>query len=250
MYFQCFPGQNKNIFIVLMFMYLIQQGILKEVHLDFMVSGHSYLPCDRGFGNIETACKRMEIINGPAHYTEIIRKIKNTNVHHMKQEEILHIKSLRKRITMRTSKVQDMYFSKARKIVLSEDHPHQYRLIQAQGTVMVDLKKKKRKGLISDEPIPKKYAHGQSLKISAEKLADVQHFKDFLNQAGKNWISQVVNGQITAQPRPQIDPEHEVTPDENIQDDNQYLDYAPMPPPLVEADLEDHDADADMFPGA
>ena len=30
----------------------------KEVHFEFMVSGHSYLPCNRGFSVIEKACKR------------------------------------------------------------------------------------------------------------------------------------------------------------------------------------------------
>ena len=33
-------GQNKNIYIVLMFMFLIQDGVV----------GHSFLPCDHDFG--------------------------------------------------------------------------------------------------------------------------------------------------------------------------------------------------------
>ena len=217
--------------------------------MDFLVSGHSYLPCNRGFGTVELACKKKEIINGPAHYIDIISRIKNTQVHQLKQEEILDIKSLRKRITMRVAKEPDFYFSKARKIVLSKDHPHKFKLVQAEGSVMVDLKQKKRKELISSEPIPKKYPHGEAIMISAEKLRDVQHFSDFLNQAGRSWISQIVRGQTTARERPQVDPEHEVTPPENIQDDDQYLDYAPVPAPLEEVDLEDRaDSEADLFP--
>ena len=75
MYFNVLPGQNKNLYILLMFMFLVEKGILKEVHMDFMVSGHSYLPCDRGFGVIERACKRKQKIQCPDHYVRIIGKI-------------------------------------------------------------------------------------------------------------------------------------------------------------------------------
>ena len=43
----------------------------------------------------------------------------------------------------------------------------------------------------------------------------------------------------TARNRPQVDPEHEVTPPENIQDDDQFQDYVPVPPPVDEEDLQD-----------
>ena len=222
-----------------MFMFLIQKRILIEVNLDFMVSGHSYLPCDRGFGNIEQSCKKKEIINGPEHYKEIISKIKNTVVHQMKQEEFLDIKSLKKRITMRTTKVPGFLFSKARSIVLSKDNKFQFMLILAEGSVMVDLKRKNKRELISHEPISKKYSHGEAIRISEEKVKDVKHFNDFLTMAGRNWISKIVRGQTTARNRPQVDPEHEVTHPENIQDDDQFQDYVPVPPPVGEEDLQD-----------
>ena len=38
---------------MLMFMWLIQSGTLTVVVLEFMVPGHSYLPCDRKFGQLE-----------------------------------------------------------------------------------------------------------------------------------------------------------------------------------------------------
>lgn len=230
-------------------MFLIQKGVLKEVHLDFMVSGHSFLPCDRGFGIIELACRKTEVINGPADYADIIRRIKNTRVHMLKQEEIFNIKSLKKRITMRTTKAKDYGFSKARTIILTEKKPYQFRLVQASGSVMVDLKKKGTTELISNEPIPKKYLHGEAIKVSDDKLKDLQHFSDFLNHGGRSWISQVVAGQTTAHQRPQIDQEHEVTPVENIQDDDQYLlDFAAVPPATEGFDLMAHqpDSDADL----
>ena len=96
MYFNVLLGQNKNIYILLMFMFLVQKGILKEVHMDFMVSGHSYLPCDRGFGVIEKACKSRQKIQCPDHYEKIIKKLKGTQATKMTSDDFCHIKSLKK----------------------------------------------------------------------------------------------------------------------------------------------------------
>ena len=85
-------------------MFLIQSKILKEVHLDFMVSGHSYLPCDRGFGHIEKACKKKQKIQCPDHYCKIIDKIAGTNINKMTSADFLDMKSLKKRITERKPK--------------------------------------------------------------------------------------------------------------------------------------------------
>ena len=112
-------------------------------------------------------------------------------------------------------------------------------LILAEGSVMVDLKRKNKRELISHEPISKKYSHGEAIRISEEKVKDVKHFNDFLTMAGRNWISKIVRGQTTARNRPQVDPEHEVTHPENIQDDDQFQDYVPVPPPVGEEDLQD-----------
>lgn len=46
-------GQNNNKTILTLYWYLIQQGYFSEVHQKFMVTGHSFLPCDRDFALIE-----------------------------------------------------------------------------------------------------------------------------------------------------------------------------------------------------
>ena len=44
-----------------MFLWMIHQGILTEVHLEFMIPGHSYMPCDRTFGTLEKKFKKLEV---------------------------------------------------------------------------------------------------------------------------------------------------------------------------------------------
>ncbi|KAK5640415.1 hypothetical protein RI129_011226 [Pyrocoelia pectoralis] len=46
-------GQNKNKIMLMLFIYLVTSGMYDEIEQKFLVSGHSYLPCDRDFAQIE-----------------------------------------------------------------------------------------------------------------------------------------------------------------------------------------------------
>lgn len=46
-------GQNKNINVILYYLKQIHDGKFKIIEHLFLVPGHSYMPCDRAFGNIE-----------------------------------------------------------------------------------------------------------------------------------------------------------------------------------------------------
>lgn len=46
-------GQNKNKIMLLLLIYLVASGVYEQVEQKFLVSGHSYLPCDRDFSQIE-----------------------------------------------------------------------------------------------------------------------------------------------------------------------------------------------------
>ena len=66
-------GQNKNIHIVLAALRLIHAKELFRIEFVFMVSGHSYIPCDRSFGNIEKRFHReADYLQSPDHYSELI----------------------------------------------------------------------------------------------------------------------------------------------------------------------------------
>ena len=46
-------GQNKNKIMLMLFIYLVASGMYDQIEQTFLVSGHSYLPCDRDFAQIE-----------------------------------------------------------------------------------------------------------------------------------------------------------------------------------------------------
>jgi len=71
------PGQNKNsIVLTAMSMWLLNHAPqqLESVELVFPITGHSFLPPDRVFGNVEQEIKKNEKIILPCEYRTIIGK--------------------------------------------------------------------------------------------------------------------------------------------------------------------------------
>ncbi len=90
-------GQFNNYPMICLLLYLINQRYFTEVEQKFLVSGHSYMPCDRLFGLIE---KRKKVTNAfvPDHWVKIIEESRPSRpfvVAHLTQEMIVDIKSLK-----------------------------------------------------------------------------------------------------------------------------------------------------------
>lgn len=68
-------GQNNNKNILSLYMYLIRLGYFSEVHQKFMITGHSFLPCDRDFALIERR-KKVRYAMVPKDWKKIISEAK------------------------------------------------------------------------------------------------------------------------------------------------------------------------------
>lgn len=116
-------GQNKNIFIVLMALQLVHQQSLKRVEIIFMISGHSYMPCDRAFGSIENLIRKQKAICSVNEYLKVIKDAANPPfpVTHMKQSDFKKFKLLQEH----TKKVlpPKTGFSTASQFVVDEKFP-------------------------------------------------------------------------------------------------------------------------------
>lgn len=53
-------GQNKNKFILFVLVFLVANGLFDSIEQRFLVSGHSFMPCDRDFGLIEKRKRNMK----------------------------------------------------------------------------------------------------------------------------------------------------------------------------------------------
>ncbi|PSN45051.1 hypothetical protein C0J52_04002 [Blattella germanica] len=87
-------GQNKNHTIVRYCSALVENARFEEVHQYYPVRGHSFLPCDRAFGIIKRALKRIDRIYTVYQLTEIIVHSSNKFIVHMVQrEDVLDFKN-------------------------------------------------------------------------------------------------------------------------------------------------------------
>ena len=87
--------QNKNLYVVLNCMRLVQAGDLESITIQFMVAGHSYMPCDRTFGSIEGKIRNKQNIHCPDEYLALISKLKNINVFKMTTADFFNFKALK-----------------------------------------------------------------------------------------------------------------------------------------------------------
>ena len=124
-------------------MWLIHQGVLTEVHLEFMIPGHSYMPCDRTFGTLEKKFKKLENINCPEEYINQIRRSPKSTTKVMEYTDFLDFKFLLNFIQFR--KAKGVLFSKSRRIILDKEEPWSMLLITPTGTERVDLNKRDNK---------------------------------------------------------------------------------------------------------
>ena len=112
-------GQNKNLFVILTALRMIHAKMLFRVEFVFLVSGHSYMPCDRSFGNIEKKFKgNPEYLQTTADYVRGIRTAVTPNFETfaMQQEDFFDCKALQDHVTKRKT---DVAFSKACQLVVT-----------------------------------------------------------------------------------------------------------------------------------
>jgi len=71
-------GQNKNKMLVFAMFYLVKSGWFESIECRFLVSGHSFMPCDQDFAMIEKRKKRFSAMV-PTEIKELIQSSKLNN---------------------------------------------------------------------------------------------------------------------------------------------------------------------------
>lgn len=96
-------GQNKNINLILMYLREIHDGRLAEIHHYYLIPGHSYMACDRAFGNIEKQIRTIGDIYDYRGYCLAISSstVERQKVIAMRQPEFLNFSILQKEVTIR-----------------------------------------------------------------------------------------------------------------------------------------------------
>jgi len=100
-------GQNRNIKVAISMLKIVQDPMLlySTITQKFLVSGHSFLPNDSDFGDIEKRAKFHPEIYTPSHWYKIMKEAKvsspSFDVVEMKREDFLSTKQLEGAITNR-----------------------------------------------------------------------------------------------------------------------------------------------------
>lgn len=71
-------GQNKNRMVLMALIYLVASGKFIQIEQKFLVTGHTYLPCDRDFAQIERR-KRLTKLFVPSDIEKMIKETRHNN---------------------------------------------------------------------------------------------------------------------------------------------------------------------------
>ena len=230
-------GQNKNLYVILNCMRMVQSGELDSVTLEFMVAGHSYLPCDSVFGNIEKKLQGKQKVNCPDEYMKIIRDVGPT-VYEMKREDFFNFKGLKALVTER--KPKDFNFTDGRTFKITKDNPWSYQVSSKGRDEIVSLLpnkppirtkgKSKSKSTSKSQPDLSQQdlelAYHDCLRLDPSKLQHLNELGYFLDEIGKAWLTHLNHTQESSQePPPNVD--EETTEDPELLQDQDLLDYCP-----------------------
>lgn len=123
-------GQNRNIKIILILKCVLEENkFLESIQLKFLISGHSFLPNDSDFGDIECAIKRQQKVYSPQDYANIIKGCRKKNpigVSFLKKDDFLCTGKIEKQITNRKKDVKEdkINWFLIKEIKIEQDKPY------------------------------------------------------------------------------------------------------------------------------
>lgn len=183
-------GQNRNIKIVLMLKNVLSQHqTLKTIYFKYLESGHSFLPNDSDFAQIERALKLQIRIYTIDEFKLIIEKSKKNNpieVIDMGSEDFFSTQDMEKQITNRKVSVEKNKVSwlKAKVIKIEKSKPFSVFLKDSHDPeapfAEIDISKSSRgrKSLRDFPPLTLLYPEGKE--ISTKKAEDIKSLMKFI----------------------------------------------------------------------
>ena len=205
-------GQNKNLYVLLAALRMVHGEQVARIELIFLISGHSFLPCDRNFGVLEKKFKAHNAIHTPERYAEVIAGAVTPpfEVITMKSDDFLNIKTLAEYVTRRAT---GGTFHIARQLVVDKNYKEGY-LLKSDYVLGVDDSPnttkcrlmKSRKGYnkklfdLSSVTLAPKYP--ELRRLDGKKVKDLQTLTQFLGpSSSRNWLVSFVEQQRELQQR-------------------------------------------------
>ena len=183
-------GQNKNQFILFIWLWLVHNGDIGEVIHSFPVVGHSYNASDRDSSLLEAMFKKSEFIFDKSEYRDLIVRSKRQNpfkVVDMKGK-FYNIKEFCKSMNLinrtKNDKGEKIRFREIRQIKIMKSKPgsyeYRYSMLGDWNTVTV-LSMRRSRGNPQDTILPQLKPDVQRA-INTKKIEDIQKLLPFVPQ--------------------------------------------------------------------
>lgn len=144
-------GQNRNIKLTLLMQSALQSHVsLKKMYIRFLVSGHSFLPNDADFSDVECALKHQQRLYTPEDYMKVMEGCRRKNkfvITRMRSTDFRSSEKLEANITNRKTDVNKEKISwlQTREIMLDKAKPFSIFMktrFDASAYIEVDIRKK------------------------------------------------------------------------------------------------------------
>lgn len=197
-------GQNKNINLVLYYLRELHQARLFEITHFYLIPGHSYMACDRAFGNIERKVTSLGVIYTPEDYVDAIMTatVQGFTVIKMTQDNFLDFAVLQQYIVKR--KARGSQFRDCRQLLFRLDYRQGYKLKpdyspgDTENVTLVRLQKgkaawSKQKFDLSAPPLPLKYT--KPLALNPSKLRDIEYLLTLMPSSKHEFYRAIIDAQ-------------------------------------------------------
>lgn len=186
-------GQNKNKMLLFLWVYLVLKGPFDEIDHKYLVSGHSFMSCDRDFAQIEKR-KRLEKCEVPMDLVRMMVKAVNRNpfvVTVMNPEDFFDFRAASEKV-INTSKLQ---ISKAQWINITRENPGVIKIRETLNEMepwktMNVMKKNVTSRTITEMSLPILNCKNS---ISDEKKRNLQEMIPYLTEENKQFYENLVN---------------------------------------------------------
>ena len=198
-------GQNRNVFILFLLLHIVAnpEFPFEIINQKFMVPGHSFLPNDRDFGNIESARRKSQHLFVPEHWYDLVRTARHKNpftVTPMECCDFVSLKSLAKAFVNRkiNTQKQKVDWLQIRWIQVRNDKPLQYRYRFSHNTLeawkTVDLKRKQKGRPVNIGQVQLEPLYDGARTVNKKKLDDLKSLLPFIPPVHHDFYDELVGG--------------------------------------------------------
>lgn len=189
-------GQNRSIKLMLALIHILQNhSSLETIKVKFLMSGHSFLPNDSDFGDVERKFKKKENVYTDAQYIKVMLDSRRENkfvINRLSSKDFLSVNSLEKAVTNRKfDKDKDkVNWLKTHQITMEKAHPTVLKMsndVSDSDYQVVDIGKRGKQEDLKSIVLEPLWPQGKGL--SKNKIEDLKYLMKLVPEEHRSFYS-------------------------------------------------------------